>query len=339
MQHTYIIAEVAQAHEGSLGILHSYIDAVAKTGADAIKFQTHIAEAESSVHEPFRVKFSYEDATRYDYWHRMSFTAEQWKGIKAHCDEVGLDFISSPFSQAAVDLLESLDVTQYKIGSGEVTNFLMLEKICKTGKRIILSSGMSSFEELDEAVAFVKEYGNDLVVLQCTTSYPTPYERLGLNVIQELRDRYDVPVGLSEHTGKIYAGIAAAALGTDMLEFHVVFDRRMFGPDATSSLTIDETKQLVEGVRAIEAANNNPIDKADNSQYKSLKAIFEKSLAVNRDLPQGHILRFEDLEAKKPSGFGIAASKYEQVVGVKLQKAIKKWTFLSAEYLSHTNYK
>jgi len=182
MKHsTFIIAEIGQAHDGSLGILHSYIDALATTGVDAIKFQTHIAEAESSAAEPFRVNFSYEDATRYDYWQRMSFTLEQWKGIKAHCDEVGLEFMSSPFSQAAVDLLETVGVQRYKIGSGEVNNFLMLEKIANTGKPIILSSGMSSFEEIAAAVDFLEPYGNELSILQCTTSYPTPPERIGLN--------------------------------------------------------------------------------------------------------------------------------------------------------------
>mgnify|MGYP000300710275 CR=1 FL=1 len=152
---------------------------------DAIKFQTHIAEAESSALEPFRVKFSYEDATRFDYWKRMSFTAQQWIEIKQHCDEVGLEFLSSPFSMAAVELLETLGVARYKIGSGEVSNFLMLERIAETGKPIILSSGMSSLDELQATVDFLKPYGNELSLLQCTTSYPTSPENIGLNVILE----------------------------------------------------------------------------------------------------------------------------------------------------------
>ena len=122
----FLIAEIGQAHEGSLGILHSYIDALADTGVDAVKFQMHIAEAESSAFEPFRVKFSLEDATRFDYWKRMGFTFEQWKGIKEHCDAVGLEFMCSPFSNLAVDWLEELGVKQYKIGSGEVNNLLLL---------------------------------------------------------------------------------------------------------------------------------------------------------------------------------------------------------------------
>ena len=334
MTHCFIIAEVAQAHDGSLGILHSFIDALANTGVDAIKFQIHIPEAESSIHEPFRVNFSYEDETRYDYWKRMSFTEEQWIKVKSHCDEVGLEFMASPFSQAAVDLLERLDVKRYKIGSGEVTNFLMLEKIAMTNKPIILSSGMSSYEELDEAISFLRNYHADISVLQCTTQYPTPPDLIGFNVITELKNRYpDVKVGLSEHTGKIYTGIAAVAVGIDLLEFHVTFDKRMFGPDASSSLTIDETHTLVEGIRFIEKAIDNPINKTDNSRYSELKGIFEKSLAVNKDLPLGHIIQFEDLETKKPAGKGISAKIFKSVVGKKLIRSVRKYDFLNRQDL------
>ena len=139
----FIVAEVAQAHDGSLGVLHSYIDALSKTGVDAVKFQMHIAEVESSVYEKFRVKFSYEDKTRYDYWKRTSFSLDQWQDVKEHCEEVGLEFLCSPFSNVAVDWLEKMDVKRYKIGSGDVNNFLMLAKVAETGKDIILSSGMS----------------------------------------------------------------------------------------------------------------------------------------------------------------------------------------------------
>jgi len=327
----FIIAEVAQAHEGSLGILHSYIDALAETGIDAIKFQTHIAEAESSKYEPFRVKFSYEDDTRYDYWKRMEFTLEQWKGIKQHCDVVGLEFISSPFSNMAVDWLEEIGVKKYKVGSGEVNNFLMLEKIAKTGKNIILSSGMSSYKELDETIRFLKPYGGKLSILQCTTKYPTSAEDVGLNVISELKEKYDFPIGLSDHSGTIYPSLSAVSIGAEVLEFHVIFDRKMFGPDSKSSLTIDEVNQLVQGVRFIEKSLNNNIDKADNSKFKELKNIFEKSLAINKDMESGDIITFNDLEAIKPSGFGISAKDYKMVLGKRINKSIKKWNFLNKE--------
>lgn len=325
----YIIAEIGQAHEGSLGILYSYINALAQTGVDAVKFQMHIAEAESSEHEPFRVKFSLEDTTRFDYWKRMGFSLEQWKGIKNHCDELGLDFICSPFSNLAVDWLEELGVEQYKIGSGEVNNFLILEKIARTRKPVMLSSGMSSFEELDQTVAFLKKRKVNFSILQCTTAYPTQPAQYGLNLIQELKNRYNVPIGFSDHSAKIETCIAAAALGASILEFHVVFDRQMFGPDSTSSLTISETKDLVTAVRNIATALANPIDKTNTDAFSTLKQIFEKSLAVNKDLPKDHILTFDDLESKKPKGFGLEAHRFQEVIGKALSRDLKQWDFLN----------
>ena len=328
---TKIIAEIAQAHEGSLGILHSYIDAVADVGVDIIKFQTHIAEAESSIHEPFRVNFSYEDKSRYDYWKRMEFSFEQWKEIKAHCDERKIEFMSSPFSCAAVNLLEQLDVKRYKIGSGEVSNLLMLEKISQTGKQILLSSGMSSLNELEQSIEFLDRKNCDIVVFQCTTSYPTPFERVGLNILGELKQKFRKQIGLSDHSGSIWPSISAATLGADFVEVHVTFDKKIFGPDSTSSLTIAELSQVKEGIDAVNQMNSHPVDKNNLSQYLDLKTMFEKSLAVNKNLTVGHTLSFNDLESKKPAGFGIPASKFEDVIGKRITKSLQKYDFLNEE--------
>jgi len=326
-----IIAEIAQAHDGSLGTAHAYIDALAETGVDAVKFQTHIAEAESSVHEPFRVKFSKQDATRYDYWKRMSFSPDQWKGLKDHCEDKNLEFISSPFSNAAVDLLEELGVKRYKIGSGEVSNWLMLEKIAKTGKPIMLSSGMSSWDEMDATVEFLRAFGNPLSILQCTTAYPTRPDQWGLNVISQLKERYKLPVGFSDHSGEIFACSAAAALGAEIFEFHVVFDKRQFGPDTLASITLDQTKELVQGIRKIQQALVNPILKDQIEPFKDLKKIFEKSLAVNKALDKGSVITIDDLEAKKPTGYGIPAKEFAAVVGKKLKSDLSQWDFLNWE--------
>jgi N,N'-diacetyllegionaminate synthase len=328
-----LIAEIGQAHDGSLGLLHSYIDALKDTGVDAVKFQTHIAEAESSSFEQFRVKFSYVDATRFDYWKRMSFTPEQWAGIKAHCEDNGMEFMSSPFSNAAVDLLEKLNVKRYKIGSGEVTNLLMLQKIARTGKQVILSSGMNSYEEIDEAVKVLKAHHCDISILQCTTAYPTQPEQWGLNVLGELKQRYGVPVGFSDHSGSIYACLAAASLGAELLEFHVVFDKKMFGPDASSSLTPAEIRQLAEGVRQVERALAHPVDKTDTSAFTTIKNLFEKSLSVNRPLKAGETITLDDLEAKKPKGQGIPAHQYAAVAGKTMKRDIGQWEFLNEEDL------
>lgn len=329
----FIIAEIAQAHEGSLGIAHSYIDALAKTGVDAVKFQVHIAEAESSIHEPFRVKFSTQDRTRFDYWKRMQFSSEQWQELKIHCEDLGLEFMASPFSNAAVDLLEQLGVNKYKIGSGEVNNFLILQKIVNTKKPIILSSGMSSFNELDKTVTFLKGQNAEFSILQCTTSYPTLPENYGLNVIPELKKRYGVTVGYSDHSAKIETCIAATVLGAEILEFHAVFNRQMFGPDASSSLEIAEIQHLVTAVKNVIRAQNHPVDKSDNSQFRDLKSIFEKSLAINKDLPAGHIITLKDLESKKPKGYGVEAAKFQAVIGKKLNKELRQWDYLKEEDL------
>ncbi|MCF6294166.1 MAG: N-acetylneuraminate synthase family protein [Flavobacteriaceae bacterium] len=331
---SFIIAEIAQAHNGNIDTAHAYIDALSKTGVDAIKFQTHIAEAESSIYEPFRVKFSEQDATRFDYWKRMEFTLQQWKALKQHCDELGLEFMSSPFSNAAVDVLEEVGVKRYKIGSGEVTNFLLLERIAQTKKPVILSSGMSSYHELDKAVEFLKDRDVDIAILQCTTAYPTSPKEYGLNVIKELKERYNLPIGFSDHSAKIETCIAAAALGAEIFEFHAVFNKQVFGPDTTSSLTIDEVEMLVKSIKNIEVALLSPIDKNDNSKYSELKLIFEKSLAVNKDLKRGHRITFSDLEGKKPSNKGISASKFKEIIGKEVQRDMAQWEFLNKEDIS-----
>lgn len=323
-----LVAEIGQAHDGSLGVAHAYIDALANTGVDTIKWQTHIAEAESSPFEEFRIKFSYQDKTRFDYWKRISFTENQWVEIRQHCSDVGLTFMSSPFSNMAVDLLERVGVSEYKIGSGEVTNFLMLEKIAKTGKPVVLSTGMSSYEELDSAVDFLNSFGIQISILQCTTSYPTQPDQWGLNVIQELKERYKVSVGFSDHSGDIFAGLAAVTLGADILEFHVTFDKRSFGPDSTSSLTLDQVVQLSGGAKRIKEALQNPVDKQNNNQFRDLKMMFEKSLAVNRNIKKGEELTFDNLEAKKPSGKGIPASRFREILGKRLLRDLEQYSFI-----------
>jgi len=185
-----VVAEVAQAHDGSLGVLHSYIDAAAATGVDAVKFQVHIAEAESSPLEPFRVPFSLVDRTRFDYWKRMSFTPEQWTGVKEHCERAGVEFLASPFSVQAARLLEGLGVSRYKIASGEIDDFLMLDFVARTGKELWISTGMSCYDDIDAAMAFLKPFGNKVVLLQCATAYPTSADHTGLNVLAELRTRH-----------------------------------------------------------------------------------------------------------------------------------------------------
>lgn len=327
---TKVIAEVAQAHDGSLGAAHAYIDAAAAAGADAVKFQTHIASAESTPSEPFRVKFSKQDASRYDYWKRMEFSKSQWAGLAEHAKEQGLEFLSSAFSNEAVQLLQEIGVRGWKVGAGEITNLPMLERMASSGP-VLLSSGMSTWEELDQAVETVRRRGAAVAVFQCTSSYPCPPEQVGLNVIEELRRRYACPVGLSDHSGTIFAGLGAAALGADLLEVHIVFSRECFGPDVSVSLTPPELRQLTDGVRFLSTALANPVDKTEMAKkLEGMRQLFTKSIMASKDLDAGHILTDNDLMLRKP-GTGLPAERLPQLLGKRINRALAKYELVTED--------
>jgi N-acetylneuraminate synthase len=332
-----IVAEVAQAHDGSLGTAHAFVDAIARAGADAVKFQTHVAAAESTRDEPWRVRFSRQDASRYDYWRRMEFTEPQWHGLKEHAGQAGLLFLSSPFSLEAVDLLERVGVAAWKIASGETGNRAMVERVADSGLPVVLSSGMSDWSELDAAVRTVRASGTTPTVLQCTTAYPCPPEKVGLNVIEVLRDRYGCPVGLSDHSGTVFPGLAATMLGIAVLEVHVTLSREMFGPDVTASVTTGELAELVRGVRWIEAMLAHPVDKdAIAAELTPLRAAFTKSVATRHALARGTILMAEHLTLKKP-GTGIPEARMPLLVGRRLARDVTADVLISEGDLEHSD--
>ena len=318
----FVIAEIGQNHDGSLGTAHAYIDAVARSGAQAIKFQTHIADAESTQLEPFRIQFSYQDKSRYDYWRRMEFTAQEWRGLAEHAAERELVFLSTAFSVEAVDLLDGLGMAAWKVASGEIENFPLLERMARTGRPVLLSSGMTDWTAFDRAVACVRALDARVGVFQCTTAYPCPPERVGLNVLSELRARYACPVGLSDHSATIYAGLAAATMGADMLEVHVAFSRECFGPDVVASITTGELKQLVEGIKFIARAKSHPVDKEEAAAgFVEMRRVFGRSIVAARALPAGHELTAGDLACKKP-GNGLPAERLGDVVHRTLKHAL-----------------
>ncbi|MGH9190231.1 MAG: N-acetylneuraminate synthase family protein [Acidimicrobiales bacterium] len=321
--HVVVVGEVGQAHDGSLGTAHAFIDAIADAGADAVKFQTHIAAAESRRDEPWRVRFSYEDDTRYDYWRRMELTPDAWAGLRRHAEDRGLAFLSSPFSLEAVDLLAAVGVAAWKIASGEVANPLLLDALARTGERVILSSGMSGWAELDWAVERLRGNGSGpLAVLQCTSAYPAGPEQLGLNVLGEIQQRYGCAAGLSDHSGTIFPALAAVALGGRVIEVHVSLSRQMFGPDVAASITTGELSTLVAGVRYVSNALAAPVDKdAVAAEMAPMRAVFGRSLVASRALPAGHVLAPGDLTAKKPGG-GIPPVRLDEMIGARLLRAL-----------------
>ena len=327
----FVIGEVALTHDGSLGLAHAFIDALAAAGADAVKFQTHIAAAESTPSEPFRVKFSRQDASRYDYWKRMEFTEEQWRGLAAHCAERQVLFVSSPFSLEAVDLLQRIGQPLWKIASGEVSNTALLDRVLDTGSPVLLSTGMSPLAETDAAVARVKARGVEVGVLQCTTAYPCPPERIGLNLIPIYRERYGCWVGLSDHSGTIYPGLAGVATGMDVLELHVTLSREMFGPDVIASITTTELRQLVDGIRFIERMRANPLDKdASARDTDPLRRLFTRSVVARHALARGTVLSADDLAIKKP-GTGLPPDRLPDLLGKRLARAVTEDQLLLAE--------
>ena len=313
-----IIAEAGSVHDGSFGNACALIDMAAAAGADVVKFQTHIAAAETLRDAPMPSYFKGEP--RFEYFERTGFAFDQWVKLKQHCHEHDVLFLSSPFSVEAVDLLERVGADLYKVPSGEVTNTFLLERLAATGKPVVLSSGLSDWAELDRAVDILKASPR-LIVLQCSSAYPCPPEQVGLNVMTEMAKRWNVEAGLSDHTLDCAASFAAAALGATVIEKHVTFSKLMYGSDARHSMEPKEFGEFCRGLKDIWTMLDRPVDKDDLSGYRDMKHIFEKSLVAGSDLAAGHVLTRADLAAKKP-GKGIPTGNYKKIVGRKLARAV-----------------
>ena len=295
-----VIAEVGSVHDGSFNNAMKLVVLASKVGANVVKFQTHIPHSESLKDAPNPSYFNNE--TRFEYFKRTQFSLDQWKEIKSECDSHSIEFMSSPFSHDAVNMLESIGVKRYKIASGEVTNIPLIDFIAQTNKPIILSSGMSNWKELDKAVETIRNYHNDLSIMQCSSQYPCSYENVGLNIIDEIFERYNCPTGFSDHTSSNYASFAAAALGVSLIEKHLTFSRDMYGSDAPFATEPKNFKDLVIGVKSIETMLNNAVNKNDLNLYIDMKEVFQKSIVSKCFFKKGSIISIENLDYKKPGG-------------------------------------
>lgn len=324
-----IVAEAGMNHDGSLGNAIRLAEIAAERGADAVKFQLHDADAETTRDAPSPPYFQHE--TRWEYFRRTAFSDEQWTTLKRACDHVEIEFLCSAFSVEAVDRLERLGVRRYKIGSGEVTNLELVRRVAATGKPVLLASGMSSWAELDAAV---EAAGDDVTLLQATSEYPTPPERVGLNVLAELRERYGKPVGISDHSLGNYAAFAAVALGAVVVEKHFTLSNELYGPDAAMALEPHGLEDLVDGIRSIETMLENPVDKdALDDGLWEMKRVFEKSVVSTRAIPAGAQISREMLAAKKP-GTGIPARMLPEIVGRRARADIPADTVITEELLA-----
>lgn len=320
-KNNWIIAEIGSVHDGSFGNAQKLIEAAAAAGANCVKFQTHIADAETLENAPTPGYFKAEP--RKAYFKRTGFSQEQWIELNVVAKRCGVEFLSSPFALEAVDLLENVGVSAYKIPSGEVTNLPLLAKVAATRKPALLSSGMSTWKELEAAVKVLSN-GGPLCVMQCTSAYPCPSEKVGLNVLEQIKDKFPgVYIGYSDHTLGMAAGIAAATLGATVVEKHFTFSKLMYGSDAKHSMEPPEFKLFCEALKETWAIIKNPIDKdkLTSAEMKDMKMIFQKSIVLSQNLPAGHKLTDKDLAFKKP-GDGISADQAEFIIGRVLKKAL-----------------
>lgn len=330
----YIIAEIGQAHDGSLGTAHRLIDLAAEAGAHAVKFQMHFADIESGPEEQWRVNFSYQDSTRYDYWKRMEFTYAQWEGLVRHCGEKKVDFMCSPFSVHAAETLAKLGTKHFKIASGEVNNYLMLDYINKVAEKIYLSTGMSDLDEVQKTIDRFDRPTERLCLLQCTTAYPVPLEDVGINIISEYSSRFKVnAVGLSDHSGKLSPVLMSYFKGARVFELHICLSKEQFGPDTPASLNPSEFAQISSLLNDFSVMENNKVTKS-KIPHEDNRTRFGKSLVAKTDLPMGTKLSSDCLETKKPAGYGISPTQYEDLDNFTSAVNIKQGEFITWEKLT-----
>jgi len=316
----FFIAEVGLNHDGSLGDAFKLIEEAKKANVDAIKFQLHIDNEERTKEDPTPPYFKLEDRT--EYYERTAFTLREWKKLKSYAHTHNLYFIVSPFSHKAVDILEEVGVDAYKIASGETTNLPLLAYINTKNKPVLLSTGMSNWEEIKNAVSILKD--NLIVIFQCSSQYPCQAENVGLNVIEEMIERFkDVIIGYSDHTLGNSTGIAAFMKGVKVFEKHFTLSKNLYGPDAWFSVNPNEMKNYVETIKFIFKVLNNPVNKDNLELYKEMKFRFEKSVVAATNLKKDHILEYKDLAFKKP-GDGIRADEYYKLIGKEIFNDINK---------------
>ena len=324
-QNRIIIAEIGSVHDGSIGNAIKAIDLAKDCGADVVKFQTHDADSETTKSAPNPKYFNSE--SRYEYFKRTSFKLDEWIKLRKHAKEKNILFSSSPFSIKSLDLLLRIKVDFIKIASGEVTNLPLLNKIAKSKIPIILSTGMSSWNEINSAYEILKNNKN-LTIMQCSSIYPCPAEKTGLNILDEIKKKFPTNIGFSDHTPGIAASIAAASMGANVIEKHLTFSKHMYGSDASNALEPKEFQYLTNSLRFIWKAIDNPVNKDDLKTYKSMKKIFEKSIVTSKNLKKGDIINNNNISLKKP-GTGLNYNYISQKIGKKTKRNLPKDTLIS----------
>ncbi|GBF12458.1 N-acetylneuraminate synthase [Tepidibacillus sp. HK-1] len=313
----YVIAEAGVNHNGDINLAKKLIDVAKEAGADAIKFQTFISEKVVSRHAPkaeYQNKNTSTKESQLEMVKKLELSFDKFVELSEYCRKKDIEFLSTAFDFDSIDFLNSLEMKRWKIPSGDITNLPYLIKIAKLGKPVILSTGMSTMEDIRAAVSILKENGSgEITVLHCTTEYPTPYDDVNLKAMNTIQIEFDVPVGYSDHTLGIEVPIAAVAMGATVIEKHFTLDRNMEGPDHKASLEPNELKAMVNAIRNVEVAIGSGEKKPAESEKKNM-AIARKSIIAKRNISKGERFTEENLTVKRP-GNGISPMKWFEVIG------------------------
>ena len=326
MEHICIIAEAGVNHNGNYETAIQMVKAAEKAGADYIKFQTFVPEkpvSASAQKAEYQKKTTGSKESQLDMLKKLTLTDEEFLNIKNYCDEIEIGFLSTPFDLESIDFLENLNMDFWKIPSGEITNLPYLEKIAKTKKKIVMSTGMSDINEIKDAVNLLEKNGaEDIVLLHCNTQYPTPFCDVNLKAMDEIKRKTGKKVGYSDHTNGIEIPIAAAAMGAVVIEKHFTLDRNMEGPDHKASLEPDELSKMVSSIRNIEKAMGDGMKKPSGSEIKN-RDIVRKSIVASKEIKSGELFSEDNITAKRP-GDGISPMHWYEVLGTEAIKDFKK---------------
>jgi len=307
----FVIAEVGINHNGDVNLARQMVHAAKEAGAHCIKFQTHITSKEM-----IHTQMTPGSISKEPLWNiieRCELTAAEERAVKQLCDEVGILFLSTPFSREAADRLDELGISAYKIGSGEITNLPLIEHVARKGLPMIVSTGMTQLDEIAETVHLIERYDVPLILLQCTSAYPTAYADVKLGAIQVLRERFGVPVGLSDHSIGIYTALGAVAKGACVLEKHFTISRQLPGPDQGLSLEPGELRELVKGADAIYQALGS--EKTILGQERPVMGFARASVVVIKPVAAGDRLTDDNLWVKRPADGEIPAREYKKLLG------------------------
>ncbi|HIK38636.1 MAG: pseudaminic acid synthase [Geminocystis sp.] len=331
----FTVAELSANHLQDLNLAMKTIEAIRESGADAVKLQTYTPDTITidARNEYFMIKEStlWDGQYLYDLY-KKAYTPWDWHDkLFEYAKKLGLVCFSSPFDKTAVDLLEKLNTPAYKVASFEITDIPLIEYIASKGKPVIISTGIATLSDIEEAVNACRRMGNEqIVLLKCVSEYPTPHEDAHLRTIPNMRETFGVPVGLSDHTPGISVPVAAVALGAVMVEKHFILDRNLKSPDSAFSLTPAEFKAMVEAIRQVEKALGKVTYDLTPRQRQMKK--FSRSLFVVKELKKGEVFTEENVRSIRP-GYGLAPKYLPQVLGKKAKKDISKGTPLSWELI------